>query len=171
VADDGWCFYRAVLVAMGTSDDAIAIRTLREFALAISWIIVNVCPEPPDVLIEFGVDMNERIENYPVNSSLMNLTAFELVKLISVPKLSDVYKPCLYPVLRYNIGQIAAMIFGKNIFILNDSLTSCEEQYCGTDSIAPEDQIFMRNTNRNHFDVIQLSTGVGPIVTVAVDES
>jgi hypothetical protein len=171
VADDGWCFYRAVLVAMGTPDDAIAIRTLREFALAISWIIVNVCPEPPVVLIDFGVvDMNELIENYPVNSSSMNITAMELVKLISVPKLSDIFKPCLYPVLRYNIGQIAAMILGKNIFILNDSLTSCEEQYCGTDSIAPEDQIFMRNTNRNHFDVIQLSTGVGPIVTVA-DES
>lgn len=174
VADDGWCFYRAGLVAMrtpaGSGQDAIAIRTLREFASAISWIIVNVCPDPPEVLKEFGADMNEPIVNYPVNASAMNITAFELVKLIAVPKLSDIFKPCLYPVLSHNIGQIAAMIFGKNIFILNDSLTDCEEQYCGTDSIAPQDQIFMRNTNRNHFDVIQLSTGVGPIVTVA-DES
>ena len=171
VADDGWCFYRAMLVAMGnpagSGQDAGAIRILREFALAISWIIVNVCPDPPTVLKDFGADMNEQIRDYPVNSSNMTITAMELVKLISVPKLSDVYKPCLYPVLRYNIGQIAAMIFGKNIFILNDSLTECEEQYCGTDSIAPERQIFMRNTNRNHFDVIQLSARVGPIVTVA----
>ena len=176
VADDGWCFYRAGLVAMrtpaGSGQDATAIRMLREFASAISWIIVNVCPEPPDALKVFGADMDDPIVNYPVNASAMNLTAFELVKLIAVPKLSDIFKPCLYPVLSYNIGQIAAMMFGKNIFILNDSLTACEEQYCGTDSIAPERQIFMRNTNRNHFDVIQLSARVGPIVTVvAVDES
>lgn len=171
VADDGWCFYRAMLVAMGipagSGQDADAIRILREFALAISWIIVNPCPYAPRVLQQFGVDMNEQIRDYPVNSSHMTITAMELVKLISVPKLSDVNKPCLYPVLRYNIGQIAAMIFRKNIFILNDSLTECEEQYCGTDSIAPQDQIFMRNKGRNHFDVIQLSARVGPIVTVA----
>ena len=171
VADDGWCFYRAMLVAMGnpagSGQDAGAIRILREFALAISWIIVNPCPYAPRVLQQFGVDMNEQIRDYPVNSSHMTITAMELVKLISVPKLSDVNKPCLYPVLRYNIGQIAAMIFRKNIFILNDSLTECEEQYCGTDSIAPQDQIFMRNKGRNHFDVIQLSARVGPIVTVA----
>ena len=165
VDDDGWCFYRAGLVAMGTDvSGPNAIRVLREFALAISWIIVNVCPDLPDALNGFGfMNMNEQIQNYSVNNSAIDITAMEMVKLISVPKLSDVFKPCLYPILGYNIAQIAAMIFGRNIFIFNDRF-NCVEQYCGTDSTDPKDQIFMLNTNGNHFDIIQLSDGVGPIV-------
>jgi hypothetical protein len=163
VEDDGWCFYRAGLVARGTDvSGPNAIRVLREFALAISWIIVNVCPDPP-VVLQGLVDMNEPIPNYSVNNSAIDITAMELVKLISVPKLSDIFKPCLYPILIYNIAQIAAMIFGRNIFIFNDQF-NCVEQYCGTDSTDPTHQIFMLNDNGNHFDIIQLSDGVGPIV-------
>jgi hypothetical protein len=163
VEDDGWCFYRAGLVARGTDvSGPDAIRVLREFALAISWIIVNVCPDPP-VVLQGLVDMNEPIPNYSVNNSQIDITAMELVKLISVPKLSDIFKPCLYPILSYNIAQIAAMIFGRNIFIFNDRF-NCVEQYCGTDSTDPKHQIFMLNDNGNHFDIIQLSDGVGPIV-------
>ena len=92
-------------------------------------------------------------------------TAMELVKLISVPKLSDTFKPCLYPILIYNIAQIAAMIFKRNIFIFNDQL-KCVQQYCGTESLDPTHQIFMLNTNANHFDIIKLSAGVSPIVRV-----
>ena len=165
VEDDGWCFYRAGLVARGTDvSGPNAILVLREFALAISWIIVNVCPDLPDALNGFGfMNMNEQIPNYSVNNSQNDITAMELVKLISVPKLSDVFKPCLYPILGYNIAQIAAMIFGRNIFIFNDRF-NCVEQYCGTDSTDPKHQIFMLNDNGNHFDIIQLSDGVGPIV-------
>jgi len=163
VENDGWCFYRAGLVAMGTDvSGPNAILVLREFALAISWIIVNVCPDPP-VVLQGLVDMNEPIPNYSVNNSAIDITAMELVKLISVPKLSDIFKPCLYPILGYNIAQIAAMIFGRNIFIFNDRF-NCVEQYCGTDSTDPTHQIFMLNDNGNHFDIIQLSDGVGPIV-------
>ena len=163
VEDDGWCFYRAGLVARGTDvSGPDAIHVLREFALAISWIIVNVCPDPP-VVLQGIVDMNEQIQNYSVNNSQIDITAMEMVKLISVPKLSDVFKPCLYPILGYNIAQIAAMIFGRNIFIFNDRF-NCVEQYCGTDSTDPTHQIFMLNDNGNHFDIIQLSDGVGPIV-------
>lgn len=165
VEDDGWCFYRAGLVARGTDvSGPDAILVLREFALAISWIIVNVCPDPP-VVLQGLVDMNEPIPNYSVNNSAIDITAMELVKLISVPKLSDIFKPCLYPILGYNIAQIAAMIFGRNIFIFNDRF-NCVEQYCGTDSTDPTHQIFILNDNGNHFDIIQLSDGVGPIVHV-----
>jgi hypothetical protein len=160
VEDDGWCFYRAGLMAMGTDlSGPGAIRVLREFALAISWIIVNVCPDTPVALQELLVNMNDPIHNYPVNNSEIDITAMELVKLISVPKLSDTFKPCLYPILIYNIAQIAAMIFERNIFIFNDQF-KCVEQYCGTISTDPTHQIFMLNTNANHFDIIQLSDGV-----------
>ena len=159
VKDDGWCFYRAGLMAMGTDLSGDAIRVLREFALAISWIIVNVCPDTPVALQELLVNMNDPIHNYPVNNSEIDITAMELVKLISVPKLSDTFKPCLYPILIYNIAQIAAMIFERNIFIFNDQL-NCVQQYCGTKSTDPTHQIFMLNTNANHFDIIQLSDGV-----------
>ena len=160
VEDDGWCFYRAGLMAMGTDlSGPGAIRVLREFALAISWIIVNVCPDTPVALQELFVNMNDPIHNYPVNNSEIDITAMELVKLISVPKLSDTFKPCLYPILIYNIAQIAAMIFKRNIFIFNDQL-KCVQQYCGTESTDPTHQIFMLNTNANHFDIIQLSDGV-----------
>ena len=103
VEDDGWCFYRAGLMAMGTDlSGPGAIRVLREFALAISWIIVNVCPDTPVALQELFVNMNDPIHNYPVNNSKIDITAMELVKLISVPKLSDTFKPCLYPILIFN---------------------------------------------------------------------
>ena len=149
-----------VLMAMGTDlSGPGAIRVLREFALAISWIIVNVCPDTPVALQELFVNMNDPIHNYPVNNSEIDITAMELVKLISVPKLSDTFKPCLYPILIYNIAQIAAMIFKRNIFIFNDQL-KCVDQYCGTESTDPMHQIFMLNTNANHFDIIQLSDGV-----------
>ena len=92
-----------VLMAMGTDlSGPGAIRVLREFALAISWIIVNVCPDTPVALQELFVNMNDPIHNYPVNNSEIDITAMELVKLISVPKLSDTFKPCLYPILIYN---------------------------------------------------------------------
>ena len=166
VEDDGWCFYRAGLMAMGTDlSGPDAIRVLREFALAISWIIVNVCPDLPVALQELLVNMNDLIPDYPVNNSKIDITAMELVKLISVPKLSDTFKPCLYPILIYNIAQIAAMIFKRNIFIFNEQF-KCVEQYCGTESPDPTHQIFMLNTNANHFDIIQLSDGVSPIVRV-----
>jgi hypothetical protein len=75
------------------------------------------------------------------------------VKLISIPNLTEKNHPCVYPELDQCIGQAAAYILQKNIFIY-DQLGNLVGKYSGTDSTAPKDQIVLVNTGGNHFDII-----------------
>jgi hypothetical protein len=92
--------------------------------------------------------------NTKVNGIDMTITVEQLVKLISIPNLSDKQFPCVYPDLDQFIGQVAAYILNKNI-IVYDQEGDLAGKFYGTDSTSPSDQIYLvHNDAGNHFDVI-----------------
>jgi hypothetical protein len=140
INDDGWCFYRAVLTAAQRNPGDV-----RKFAQAITYCVTHIFTNTEDVMKQ---PLNTRVNGIP-----SQITAAQLVKLISIPNLTEKNHPCVYPELDQCIGQAAAYILQKNIFIY-DERGSVIGKYCGTDSTDPKNQIYLVNTNRNHFDII-----------------
>jgi len=140
VADDGWCFYRAVLTAAQRNPDDV-----RKFAQAITCCVIHIFTNTEFVM--------KQPLNIRVNGIHRSITVEQLVKLISIPNLTEKKHPCVYPDLDQCIGQAAAYILNKNIFIY-DEHGSVIGKYHGTDSPDPNDQIVLVNTNGNHFDII-----------------
>ena len=140
INDDGWCFYRAVLTAAQRNPGDV-----RKFAQAITYCVTHIFTNTEDVMKQ---PLNIRVNGIP-----SQITAEQLVKLISIPNLTEKKHPCVYPELDQCIGQAAAYILQKNIFIY-DEHGSLIGKYCGTDSTDPNNQIYLVNTNRNHFDII-----------------
>jgi hypothetical protein len=140
IKDDGWCFYRAVLTAAQRNPDDV-----RKFAQAITYCVTHIFTNTEDVMKQ---PLNTRVNGIP-----SQITAAQLVKLISIPNLTEKNHPCVYPELDQCIGQAAAHILQKNIFIY-DERGSVIGKYCGTDSTDPKNQIYLVNTNGNHFDII-----------------
>jgi hypothetical protein len=139
VADDGWCFYRAVLTAAQRNPN------VRKFAQAITYCVTKIFTNTEDAM--------KQSLNIRVNGIQSRITVAQLVKLISIPNLTEKNHPCVYPELDQCIGQAAAYILQKNIFIY-DQLGNLVGKYSGTDSTKLDDQIFLVNTGRNHFDII-----------------
>jgi hypothetical protein len=140
IKDDGWCFYRAVLTAAQRNPDDV-----RKFAQAITYCVTKIFTNTEDVM--------KQPLNTLVNGIPSQITAAQLVKLISIPNLTEKNHPCVYPELDQCIGQAAAHILQKNIFIY-DEHGSVIGKYCGTDSTDPKNQIYLVNTKGNHFDII-----------------
>jgi hypothetical protein len=141
VADDGWCFYIAALTAAQRDP-----YDVRKFAQAITYCVIHIFTNTEDVMKQ---PLNTR-----VNGIQSRITVAQLVKLISIPNLTEKNHPCVYPELDQCIGQAAAYILQKNIFIYDEQHGSVIGKYHGTDSPDPNDQIVLVNTNGNHFDII-----------------
>jgi len=139
VPNDGWCFYRAVLTAAQRNPD------VRKFAQAITYCVTKIFTNTEDAMKQ---SLNTR-----VNGIQSRITVAQLVKLISIPNLTEKNHPCVYPELDQCIGQAAAYILQKNIFIY-DQLGNLVGKYRGTASTKLDDQIVLVNTGGNHFDII-----------------
>lgn len=140
VADDGWCFYSAVLTAAQRNPNDV-----RKFAQAITYCVTHIFTNTENV-------MKQQLSTL-VNGIQSRITVAQLVKLISIPNLTAKQNPCVYPELDQCIGQAAAYILDKNIIVYDEN-GDVVGKYSGTDSTAPNDQIVLVNTNRNHFDII-----------------
>jgi len=140
IKDDGWCFYRAVLTAAQRNPDDV-----RKFAQAITYCVTHIFTNTEDAMKQ---SLNTR-----VNGIQSRITVEQLVKLISIPNLTAKQNPCVYPELDQCIGQAAAYILQKNI-VIYDQRGDVVGKYRGTDLTGPTDQIYLVNTNGNHFDII-----------------
>ena len=87
----------------------------------------------------------------------MNIGIEDMLQLISIPNLDDIKFPCLYPDITWMIGQIAALILKKNIFVFsNPQNIQLSNSYSGTISTNPADQIYLL-IDGNHFNVINFA--------------
>jgi hypothetical protein len=161
VDGDGWCLYRA-LTEMYLQKDPASITKLRQFAQMITLTIFHTLDylnyaknyatnEYPGVY-NTNADMVERM---PVCGVHMNIGIEDMLQLISIPNLDDIKIPCLYPDITWMIGQIAALILRKNIFVFSNP-QNMTAQYSGTQSTAPGDQIYLL-VNDKHFSVINFT--------------
>jgi len=140
VANDGWCFYRAVLTAAKHK-----MMDVRKFAQAITYCVTHIFTNSEDA-------MKQKLTTL-VNGIQSRITVEQLVKLVSIPNLTAKQNPCVYPELDQCIGQAAAYILQKNIIVYHPT-GDVVGKYRGTDLTGPTDQIYLVNTNGNHFDII-----------------
>jgi hypothetical protein len=139
VQDNGWCFYAAVLTAAHKPND------VRNFARAITYCVLNHLTNTEDAikpLVRTGVNGIESV-----------ITVEQLLLLISIPNLTEKNGPCVYPELEQCIGQAAAYLLNKNIIVYHES-GYLHGKYRGTDSLNPNDQIYLANPGGNHFEII-----------------
>ena len=144
IPGNGWCFYQSVL-GIYHNPDISELILIRKFAQAITWCIMSH-------LKNIDQEQMKRQINTNVNGIDMTITVDQLIKLISIPNLSDKQFPCVYPELDQFIGQAAAYILNKNI-IVYDQEGDLAGKFYGTDSTSPSEQIYLLH-NGNHFDVI-----------------
>ena len=139
VQDNGWCFYAAVLRAAHKPND------VRNFARAITYCVLNHLTNTEDAIkprVRTGVNGIESV-----------ITVKQLLLLISIPNLTEKNGPCVYPELDQCIGQAAAYLLNKNIIVYSES-GYVHGKYRGTDSLNPNDQIYLVNQGGNHFEII-----------------
>jgi hypothetical protein len=129
-----------VLTAAQSNPDDV-----RKFAQAITYCVTKIFTNTEDAMKQ---SLNTR-----VNGIQSRITVEQLVKLISIPNLTEKNHPCVYPELDQCIGQAAAYILQKNI-VIYDQRGDVVGKYRGTDLTGPTDQIYLVNTNGNHFDII-----------------
>jgi hypothetical protein len=163
VDGDGWCLYRA-LTKMYLQKDPASITKLRQFAQMITLTIFhtpdyrnyakNYTTNEYPGIYSSNADMTEEM---PVCGISMQIGIEDMLQLISIPNLDNIKIPCLYPDITWMIGQIAALILMKNIFVFsspqNIQLTA---KYSGTQSTAPGDQIYLL-IHGKHFSVINFT--------------
>ena len=140
VQDNGWCFYAAVLTAAHKPND------VRIFAQAITYCVLNHLTNTEDAI-------KTRVRTL-VNGIESDITVEQLVKLISIPNLSEKNGPCVWPDIDQCIGQAAAYLLNKNIIVYDESGNNIGK-YRGIDSTNPLDQIYLVNSQGGkHFDII-----------------
>ena len=138
--DNGWCFYSAVLTAAAHEPNYV-----RTFAEAITRCMLIHLTQTEDAIKHRVRTLVNGIQSY--------ITVEQLIKLISIPNLTEKNGPCVYPELEQCIGQAAAYLLNKNIIVYDESGNNIGK-YRGIDSTNPADQIYLVNTNANHFDII-----------------
>jgi len=140
VQDNGWCFYSAVLTA---ADKPNYVRT---FAEAITRCVLIHLTKTEDAI-------KHRVRTL-INGIHSDITVEQLIKLISIPNLTEKNGPCVYPELDHCIGQAAAYLLNKNIIVYDES-GNLIGKYRGIDSTDPLDQIHLvNNQGGKHFDII-----------------
>ena len=161
VDGDGWCLYRS-LIGIYLQKDPGSITRLRNFAQTITLTIFKT-PDYVDYAKNYAVNEHpdfgyksnaDIIEQMLVSGIRMDIGIEDMLKLISIPNLDDINMPCLYPDVTWMIGQIAALILKKNIFVFsNPQNIQLSNSYSGTISTNPADQIYLL-IDGNHFTVI-----------------
>jgi hypothetical protein len=160
IADDGWCFYNALLTASRLSH---AMQDCRTFALELSKNVLSNIPQN-----KMKATSQAKVNGYDVQ-----ITDHQLVKLFSIPSFDNKNNPCVYADTTF-LGNAAAVYLNKNILIYADYNGS--NKNCGrvgihvvTELTPPDNNIMLRRcsstpgeTGYNHFDIITKYTVVSP---------